>query len=60
MEKQPISTAPIDGTTILAWWQGDPDPNPETVRYNSNLQTWVILGIDLAGPCITPTHWSPL
>lgn len=61
MQRQPIATAPMDGTTIKAWWEGDPDPRPSYVRYCVALDIWVVESTTERGEhCTTPTHWSPL
>lgn len=64
---QPIATAPKDGTIIMGYWQSDPDPRPQKIKWaNVGIsQGWYTpSGFDADSEpwveCTPPTHWSPI
>lgn len=65
---QPISTAPTDGTVILAKWKDDTDPRPQQVKCAD--AGWGLTWFTPAGfnaedtnnwiECTPPSHWQPI
>lgn len=61
VQKQSIDTAPKDGTIIMGYWEGDPDPRPHAVAYYPAYRQWILEGGEEHGEdTIPPTHWSPI
>lgn len=56
IEYQPISTAPIDGTEIMGYWESTDDQEP--VYYHDDETGWV--AADRPIPVNTPSHWKPI
>jgi hypothetical protein len=74
-EWQPIETAPKDSTLILLWgiWSGEVSGNSkvkemhlgcyypsEYPRKSEENFDWVVIGGDMYGCRLKPTHWMPL
>ena len=53
---QPISTAPKDGTRILAHWLYHGDFAYEVVAWDEDSKEWFAMSFGLQ----PPTHWMPL